>query len=178
MTELPSDTQTTLQNWQGDTLMSTRLCIRFVSLSVLLLLSCKESTRAPSGVPSATSSTSVQSPNPVNSAASPITTPSATAPTPAPTNKRPLPGNPSGTACAVDSDCVVTNFPGCCACPQCSKAPPRALPASSLAAQQAQCQTVACSLNICSLAGMCPPGEDASKFLAHCRANVCVLERR
>jgi len=98
--------------------------------------------------------------------------------TPAPNGSSRPPLGPATTACATDADCVVTNFPGCCACPQCSKGPPRALTAAALAAEQANCQTVTCEPDTCGLAGMCPPGEDASKFVGRCRASECVLQRK
>lgn len=88
------------------------------------------------------------------------------------------PAGPPTTTCATDADCIVTNFPGCCACPQCAKGPPRALTTSELAAEQANCITVTCEPNACARAGICPPGEDASRFVGRCRATACELERK
>lgn len=88
------------------------------------------------------------------------------------------PADATATTCATDADCVVTNFAGCCACPQCSKAAPRALTRAALAAEEAKCQVVRCNTAMCDTAGMCPPGEDAAKFVGRCRANACALERK
>jgi hypothetical protein len=109
---------------------------------------------------------------------SPSTAPSPPPPTPT-TPASPPPGVTSqGDACTTDADCVVTNWAGCCACPQCSVADPTARSTSALAAEQQQCAVMRCDLNICNIAGMCPPGEAAELFTPVCRANVCVGVRR
>jgi hypothetical protein len=80
--------------------------------------------------------------------------------------------------CTSDADCVVSNFAGCCACPQCAQGAPRALNAAALRQEQEGCPRDCNNAGMCGLAGMCPPGEDAAHFAAPCRAGSCVLERR
>jgi hypothetical protein len=141
------------------------------------LSGCKEPPM-PSDMPSTSrSATDANSVAPTNSQGT-ANTNSAVATAPPPHSSPRPPSGPATTVCVTDADCVVTNFPGCCACPQCSKGPPRALTAPALAEEQDSCQTVKCDLNRCALAGMCPPGEDASKFVGRCRASECVLERK
>src|SRR5258706_16448581 len=63
------------------------------------------------------------------------------------------------TQCASDADCVATNFPSCCSCPQCSVGEPRALLRAQLEHDQAECATAQCNNeSMCGIAGMCPPG--------------------
>lgn len=80
--------------------------------------------------------------------------------------------------CRVDADCVATNFAGCCACPQCRVAEPHARNRDNLAKEVEDCAVVECSLAVCNLGGMCPPGEDANHFRAVCQKTDCVLVRR
>lgn len=151
------------------------LC-RFSWLVVpIAMLGCKEPP-PPADIPSndaakpdstqtaPTNSTPATNTNPAN----PPVTNGSSSPTPASTSDK----------CATDADCVVTNFPGCCACPQCSKAEPRALTNAALAAEQKKCTVVRCNMAICNTAGMCPPGEDASHFVARCRAGECDMDRK
>ncbi|MCC6528117.1 MAG: hypothetical protein IT373_36055 [Polyangiaceae bacterium] len=83
-----------------------------------------------------------------------------------------------GDACAADDDCVATNFPGCCACPQCASGEPHARSREAARRAEAACALASCDLTICAVAGMCPPGEPAAHFAARCQAGACVLERR
>jgi mono/diheme cytochrome c family protein len=87
---------------------------------------------------------------------------------------------PAGTdECARDDDCVVTNFAGCCACPQCSSAAPYATTQQKLAADQATCAKVDCAPSPeCDVGGMCPPSEPAENFVARCRDRRCAADRR
>lgn len=82
-----------------------------------------------------------------------------------------------GDHCDRDADCVATNFPGCCACPQCSVASPVARSVSALRAAEAACRVAACDPDDCAVGGMCPPGEPASHFRARCVDHACVLVR-
>jgi hypothetical protein len=89
-----------------------------------------------------------------------------------------IPASPADPdTCQGDADCVVTNFAGCCACPQCSIGPPRALSRAALRAEQEGCKDAVCNTARCGVAGICPPGEDASRFAARCRDGACRLER-
>jgi hypothetical protein len=103
----------------------------------------------------------------------------APAPATAPAPVTPAPIEPAiGDTCTADADCVVTNFPGCCACPQCNVAQPRARSKSELAREQQTCTVVECDMHACDIGGMCPPGEDAAHFTAHCTNQVCVAVHR
>jgi hypothetical protein len=83
------------------------------------------------------------------------------------------------THCASDDECVVSNFPGCCACPQCSQGEPRAWNRTGLEQLQANCAHQECdNENMCAIGGMCPPGEDAAHFSALCRNGTCTLRHR
>ena len=84
----------------------------------------------------------------------------------------------AGDSCTSDTDCTVSNWPGCCACPQCSTGEPIARSTAGLAAARDQCKLVRCNTSICDLAGACPPGQDASAFVPTCRAGTCVGVRR
>ncbi|MBX3160222.1 MAG: hypothetical protein KF773_29940 [Deltaproteobacteria bacterium] len=96
----------------------------------------------------------------------------------------PSPSSPSteaaapGDACTRDADCVVTNFAGCCACPQCSVGAPTARSLAELARAQDQCKVMRCNTTVCDLAGACPPGEAADRFAPVCRAGTCAGVRR
>ena len=68
----------------------------------------------------------------------------------------------------------MTNFPGCCACPQCSTADPVARSRTAAAQAEAACAAASCDASICDVAGMCPPGEPAARFVPRCCAGVCV----
>ncbi|MBK7076713.1 MAG: hypothetical protein IPH44_30915 [Myxococcales bacterium] len=83
----------------------------------------------------------------------------------------------AGDACTADADCLVTNFPGCCACPQCSTADPVARSRTAAAQAEAACAAASCDASICDVAGMCPPGEPAAHFTPRCCAGVCVGAR-
>lgn len=80
----------------------------------------------------------------------------------------------AGDACAADADCVVTNFPGCCACPQCATAAPVARSRAAAAQAEAACAVASCDASACDVAGMCPPGEPAAHFTPRCCAGACV----
>ncbi len=80
--------------------------------------------------------------------------------------------------CDADDDCLVTNFPGCCACPQCSIGPPTARSREGQRRAEAVCAVASCDAGHCAAAGMCPPGESADHFVARCRDRRCVAERR
>lgn len=80
----------------------------------------------------------------------------------------------AGDACAADADCVVTNFPGCCACPQCSTADPVARSRTAAAQAEAVCAVTTCDASICAIAGMCRPGEPAAHFTPRCCGGACV----
>ena len=80
----------------------------------------------------------------------------------------------AGDACAGDADCVVTNFPGCCACPQCAIADPVARSRTAAAQAEAACAVASCDASVCGVAGMCPPGEPAADFTPRCCAGACV----
>jgi hypothetical protein len=80
--------------------------------------------------------------------------------------------------CDVDADCVVTDFPGCCACCSCSV--PYAIRADALASQRAECADTDCA-PIQEEAGCaveecvgCPLEE--GPFAAVCRRGRCVRE--
>jgi len=88
------------------------------------------------------------------------------------------PSDDGRDACANDGDCVVTNFAGCCACPQCSSEPPYAISQLALQRDQSRCARVDCNMDQCNVGGMCPPGEPADHFVARCRDRRCVAERR
>jgi hypothetical protein len=75
--------------------------------------------------------------------------------------------------CDSDDDCVVTNFPGCCACPEC--APPTARSREGARRAEAVCATTTCPANVC--AEPCPH-ETADHFVARCRDRACTAERR
>jgi hypothetical protein len=81
-------------------------------------------------------------------------------------------------SCASDDECLVTNFAGCCACPQCAVGPPIARSRSAEHVAEAACAAASCSMGMCNLAGACPPGETGDHFAAHCRAGVCIGVRR
>ncbi|MBL8624490.1 MAG: hypothetical protein JNK64_24495 [Myxococcales bacterium] len=80
----------------------------------------------------------------------------------------------AGDACTADADCVVTNFPGCCACPQCSTADPVARSRTAAAQAEAACAAASCDASICAIAGMCRPGETAAHFTPRCCGGACV----
>jgi hypothetical protein len=80
--------------------------------------------------------------------------------------------------CAHDDDCLVTNFPGCCACPQCSKGQPQPRSRGAEKIAEAACAAASCDMHMCDLGGMCPPGEDAGHFVARCRAGTCAMDHR
>ena len=84
----------------------------------------------------------------------------------------------SDLGCDRDDDCVVTNFAGCCACPQCSVAAPHVQNRTAADLDQRRCAVASCDAGMCGAAGMCPPGESASHFAARCRDHVCAMERR
>ncbi|MBP6838712.1 MAG: hypothetical protein KA190_15565 [Kofleriaceae bacterium] len=83
----------------------------------------------------------------------------------------------AGDTCAVDADCVVTNFAGCCACPQCAVVDPRPRSRAALAAEQAACPSPCPFSMVCATGGMCPPGEPSDHFVARCQAAVCAAVR-
>ena len=83
-----------------------------------------------------------------------------------------------GDACTADADCVVTNFPGCCACPQCSVGRPTARSRSALATAEQVCTVAECDGHACDVGGMCPPGESADHFVPHCTAGTCTATHR
>jgi hypothetical protein len=56
--------------------------------------------------------------------------------------------------------------------------PPQAVNLNSLKAEQERCKTQACNESICAIAGMCPPGEEASHFKAFCHEGICGLKKR
>ncbi len=81
-------------------------------------------------------------------------------------------------ACDDDADCVVTDFPGCCAC--CSCAVPYAIRGDALEQQRAECASVDCApiqeeagCAVEECAG-CPLVE--GDFAAVCRAGRCLRE--
>ncbi|MFO1518792.1 MAG: hypothetical protein U1F57_03875 [bacterium] len=102
----------------------------------------------------------------------------AQVPSSSPATSKPAPWAVEESSCRQDADCEVTNFPGCCACPQCWKGPPRAVNRDWLKLQQNICAVASCDGSHCNIAGMCPPGEDASHFTARCKAAECALERK
>lgn len=106
----------------------------------------------------------------------PAPTPSSPAPTPTPTPTETAELT-STDACTTDSDCVVTNFAGCCACPGCQQGAPSARSTASLTAAQQQCAVIRCDMDRCKTM-LCKPGELADRFAAACRANVCVGVRK
>jgi hypothetical protein len=83
----------------------------------------------------------------------------------------------SAEMCSQDSECEVTNFAGCCACPQCSLGPPRARTRAGLRAERDRCAVTECGMGVCAIAGMCPPGESADHFRARCVDGRCALKR-
>ena len=111
-------------------------------------------------------------------APAPAVTPTPSEPTPAPTQPAPAVSVDEIDRCAADSDCVVTNFAGCCACPQCSVGEPTARTTKALAHATQQCQVVRCDGTRCQTAGACPPGESADLFTPVCRDSVCVAVRK
>jgi hypothetical protein len=108
------------------------------------------------------------------------------APGPTPTHAVPMPvpvpvpdASPAGsTSCDRDDDCIVSNFAGCCACPQCSVAAPHPVTRAQEKLRQASCAVVDCDMGPCNVGGMCPPGEDASHFVAHCVDHACTMTHK
>jgi hypothetical protein len=80
--------------------------------------------------------------------------------------------------CDHDDDCMVTNFAGCCACPQCQVAPPYPITRAQEQLEEHKCEVVDCSMGQCGAAGMCPPGEAASHFVAHCVDHACTMTHK
>jgi hypothetical protein len=102
----------------------------------------------------------------------------APAPAPAPDAAPAPPLSTHDTGCATDDDCMVTNFAGCCACPQCSVGQPHAISKAAEAKAEDVCTVVECDMGPCNLGGMCPPGEDASHFAARCVDHACSMDHR
>lgn len=96
----------------------------------------------------------------------------------APADPDALPAETADDACSADDECLVTNWPGCCSCPQCSIGQPMARSRVGQQRAEAACAVASCDASICDIAGMCPPGEDASHFVPRCRGGVCVGDRR
>ncbi|MEM9692003.1 MAG: hypothetical protein AAGA56_05640 [Myxococcota bacterium] len=70
--------------------------------------------------------------------------------------------------CTEDSDCVVTDFPGCCACCNCST--PYAMNAQSLQKQKDNCALVEC-VEVCDEECLGCPFEPLGR--AQCDAGRC-----
>jgi len=83
-----------------------------------------------------------------------------------------------GDACTRDADCVVTNFAGCCACPQCAVGEATARSREAQTRAEEKCQLVRCNLHRCQGEVACPPAEDAALFEPKCRDAKCVGVRR
>ena len=83
-----------------------------------------------------------------------------------------------GDACTADADCIVTNFAGCCACPQCAIGQPVARSRDAEQKAEQVCTVVECDRRACDIGGMCPPGEAADHFVARCADRVCVAAHR
>jgi hypothetical protein len=81
------------------------------------------------------------------------------------------------TRCDRDGDCVVTNFAGCCACPQCAVAAPHVLNRAAADLDVRRCEVASCDASVCGAAGACAPGESASHFVARCRDHACAMQR-
>jgi hypothetical protein len=84
----------------------------------------------------------------------------------------------SGTTCDHDDDCMVTNFAGCCACPQCQVAAPHPITRAQEKLEEDKCAVASCDMGHCGAAGMCPPGEAASHFVARCVDHACTMQHQ
>ncbi len=154
--------------------------MRCFGLAALLVLAgCGEPTPRPTAPPSRTGGAGTTADTrPQPPAVAPVP---AVAPTPAPVPAPPaLAPDPDGrTTCVGDTDCVATNWAGCCSCPQCSVGEPQAYSRDGLRRAEAACAAASCgNQRDCDLGGMCPPGESAANFDPRCRAGRCVLVRR
>ena len=98
---------------------------------------------------------------------SPSAAPVVATPSPAP----PPGDSPSEVPCAVDADCVVTNFAGCCE--PCRVAPHVERSADARAAEE-HCAIVDCEGRV----GTCPPVEPAEEYRAVCRQQQCAMVKR
>jgi len=101
------------------------------------------------------------------------TAPVASTPTTAsavPTNDPP----PASSSCSSDSDCILTTFPGCCACCECG--PLKATTKSIDQEARDNCQRKKC--DSCDKKDYkCVPCKDPAKegMHARCRDNACIL---
>ena len=81
------------------------------------------------------------------------------------------------TSCDRDDECIVSNFAGCCACPQCQVADPHAVTRAQEKLREDSCAVVDCDMHMCNVAGMCPPGETAAHFSPRCVDHACTMTR-
>ena len=80
--------------------------------------------------------------------------------------------------CDVDADCVITDFPGCCACCGCSN--PYAIRGDALETQRAECASVDCERAQedlgCAVEECVGCPSDDRDFAALCRGGRCVRD--
>jgi hypothetical protein len=78
---------------------------------------------------------------------------------------------PRSPGCAVDGDCLISTFEGCCG--SCCPPPPYAVSRQNDAAQRRRCAVVECQAKGCPDV-MCQKHEPASSYRAVCQNNQCV----
>jgi hypothetical protein len=139
--------------------------MRRIAIALIFAAACRETvTSAPDQPPRPPVATAIDA--------------AAAGPTPAPAIDATAAPVAGSTSCDRDDDCIVTNFAGCCACPQCQVADPHPVTRAQEKLREASCAVVDCDMGPCNIGGMCPPGEDAAHFVAHCVDHACTMQHR
>jgi hypothetical protein len=77
----------------------------------------------------------------------------------------------SDRACSRDDECILSTFPGCCSCCQCS--PPHALRADAEQRLHDSCSQIKCEAKSCLTATCVPCGSLAATVRAVCAEGLC-----
>jgi hypothetical protein len=79
----------------------------------------------------------------------------------------------SDRACSRDEECILSTFPGCCSCCQCS--PPHALRADAEQRLHDSCSQIKCEAKNCLNATCVPCGSLAATVRAVCIEGLCSI---